>query len=89
MVSPQALAKVQRISAEAESISAKLAAIPPAQRVTVVRRMLLDHCLELRAIIEGGTTDAGGVPLADILRNTQRLLLNFRKLRENERSTLH
>jgi hypothetical protein len=88
MVSPEALAKVMRIYAEAEEMSAKLAKTAPAERVTVARGLLLDHCLELRAIMDGGTTEAYGIPITDILRNSQRLLLDFRRLREAQRRTL-
>jgi hypothetical protein len=54
------------------------------QRATVVRGLLLSNCLELRGIIARGTTHAYGIPIDDVLRQSQLLLLAYRQMRSNK-----
>jgi hypothetical protein len=58
MVSPEAIVKIRQIYAEASALGNQLDNTPPAERASLVRGLLLDHCLQLRAIIDAGTTHA-------------------------------
>lgn len=84
MVSPEVISRIQKIHAQATSLGYTLDRTPPSERATVVRGLLLNHCLQLRAIINTGTTHAAGIPIIDILRDTQQLMLDFRALRKQQ-----
>lgn len=84
MTSPATLAKIERLCTAASEVSARLETTPPNQRATVVRGLLLSNCLELRGVIARGTTHAYGIPTADVLRQSQLLLLAYRQMRSNK-----
>ena len=82
MVSPETLAKIERIYADGLNINARLKMTPLHQRAAVARNWLLNDCLELRKIIASGTTYARGVPVVALLKQSQTLLLAARNLRK-------